>query len=220
MPAIDTFSSKLRTLRKRENLQQGELAQELGVSRGSISFYENGDRVPDIEFLSRVSTYFNVSADWLLGLSETESRDADIRRVCDFTDLPQKFVEEYLWLRDKDGYGNELINSFLVHPAFWDAMVMMYAANALPVIKSGDQAIEYDFLHIQEIVSEMTGGVCSVANTGYLLSGMMFEASERLETAFAQSIRHGKEKVVLHGYVNETELLEQEKRKESKTDAP
>lgn len=93
MSAIGEFSSKLKSLRKEKHLQQGELAKELGVSRGSISFYENGDRIPDIEFLSKVSAYFSVSADWLLGLTKHKTKDASIRYMCDFLGLQQNTLE-------------------------------------------------------------------------------------------------------------------------------
>lgn len=96
MSAIDEFSSKLKLLRKEKNLQQGELAKELGVSRGSISFYENGDRVPDIEFLSKASAYFDVSADWLLGLSDVRSVESDVKIGCSVTGLTEQAIRKIM----------------------------------------------------------------------------------------------------------------------------
>ena len=64
------FATRLKKLREISGLNQTQLADNLGVSRGSISYYENCERVPDIEFLDKVSAFFNVSVDFLLGYSE------------------------------------------------------------------------------------------------------------------------------------------------------
>ena len=44
----ERFAERLRDLREAAGLTQKQLADELGVSRGSISYYENCERVPDI----------------------------------------------------------------------------------------------------------------------------------------------------------------------------
>ncbi|MBR6647729.1 MAG: helix-turn-helix transcriptional regulator, partial [Clostridia bacterium] len=40
MTTIESFSTKLKKLREEKGLNQSELGEALGVSRGSISFYE------------------------------------------------------------------------------------------------------------------------------------------------------------------------------------
>lgn len=67
-----SFARRLRGLREAAGLTQGELADKLGVSRGSISYYETGERVPDIVFLGRASNYFGVGISFLLGQSENQ----------------------------------------------------------------------------------------------------------------------------------------------------
>ena len=52
------FAERLKYLRTNAKLTQEQLAEKLGVSRGSISFYEKCDRVPDIVFLERVAMFF------------------------------------------------------------------------------------------------------------------------------------------------------------------
>ena len=47
-----------------------EFAKELQISRQTLGFYLNGDRIPDSETLAQICRCCNVSADWLLGLSE------------------------------------------------------------------------------------------------------------------------------------------------------
>ncbi|MBR2783033.1 MAG: helix-turn-helix transcriptional regulator [Firmicutes bacterium] len=73
--AGETFGKRLKSLRKSAGLNQGDLAEKLNVSRSSISSYENIDRMPDIEILRDAAAFFDVSADWLIGLSEVRQGD-------------------------------------------------------------------------------------------------------------------------------------------------
>lgn len=60
------FGANLKHLRKAQRLSQDQFAEALGVSRGSISFYETASRTADIDFLMKVSEVFGVSLDALL----------------------------------------------------------------------------------------------------------------------------------------------------------
>lgn len=66
----ECFSERLRGLRKGRKLSQDELGADLGLSRGSISYYEQQNRTAPIDVLYAVADYFNVSADYLLGLKK------------------------------------------------------------------------------------------------------------------------------------------------------
>lgn len=73
MDIRQTFAQRLRGLREAAGLTQKELADLLHYSRGSISYYENCDRVPDIVFLMAVSEFFSVGPHFLLGYSDNQS---------------------------------------------------------------------------------------------------------------------------------------------------
>ncbi|WP_101698537.1 helix-turn-helix domain-containing protein [Clostridium minihomine] len=64
------FSNTLKQLRKNKGLTQAELAQELGMSKSSISMYEIGAREPDFETLEAFADYFNVDMNYLTGWSD------------------------------------------------------------------------------------------------------------------------------------------------------
>ncbi|HHT24969.1 MAG TPA: helix-turn-helix transcriptional regulator [Clostridiaceae bacterium] len=61
------FSNNLKQLRKQNNLTQLMLARELGISRSLISHYENAERTPSLAVARKISSYFNVSLDTLIG---------------------------------------------------------------------------------------------------------------------------------------------------------
>ena len=65
------ISTRLVSLRKEKNLSQKEAAASLEVSQALLSHYEKGIREPGLDFLCRASTFFDVSTDYLLGLSES-----------------------------------------------------------------------------------------------------------------------------------------------------
>ena len=65
------FGEKLRELRLENGLTQQQLANKIGLVKGSISAYEQSTKYPSIEVLIKLCTFFNVSADYLLGLSDS-----------------------------------------------------------------------------------------------------------------------------------------------------
>lgn len=64
---------KLRELRKKHKLSMKEFGTILGLSESTISLYETGKREPDISTLVRISEYFNISVDELLGRTHTHN---------------------------------------------------------------------------------------------------------------------------------------------------
>lgn len=57
----------LLNLRKQAGVTQQALADYLGISRQAYANYENGNRSPDYQTLKKLSSYFSVSVDYLLG---------------------------------------------------------------------------------------------------------------------------------------------------------
>jgi len=64
------FGDKLKALRTEKKLTQQQLAEKLGLVKGSISAYEKNAKYPSVSILIKLCTLFNVSADYLLGLSD------------------------------------------------------------------------------------------------------------------------------------------------------
>ena len=60
------LNEKIYTCRKKTGLSQEALAEKLGVSRQSVSKWETGESVPEINKLPMLANIFNVTTDWLL----------------------------------------------------------------------------------------------------------------------------------------------------------
>jgi len=66
----NVFSERLKELREEHNLTKAQLAKELKFSDACISRWENNLRLPNSESIITICKYFNVSADYLLGLTD------------------------------------------------------------------------------------------------------------------------------------------------------
>ena len=69
---------------------QVQLAQKLGVTKQTVSNWENDNIQPSIDMLVKLSNVFNVSTDYLLGLTPTTSINVD--------GLPTQFVSHIVQL--------------------------------------------------------------------------------------------------------------------------
>lgn len=69
------FGERLKELRTARGMTQGELAEEFGIARNSIFSYETDKRTPDIEVLGKCASFFGVTSDYLLGLSDNKTTE-------------------------------------------------------------------------------------------------------------------------------------------------
>ena len=64
------IGDRLKLLREEHHLSQKEAASRLGISQALLSHYENGIRECSLSFVINAARFYDVSADFLLGLSE------------------------------------------------------------------------------------------------------------------------------------------------------
>lgn len=64
------LAEKILKLRKQYNLSQEQLAEKLGISRQSISKWESGQSIPELDKIVQISEIFGVSTDYLLRNTE------------------------------------------------------------------------------------------------------------------------------------------------------
>lgn len=72
------FSDNLTELRKLHNMSQEELAEKIGVSRQTLSKYETGESLPDIEKCRMLADVFGVSIDDLISYSRDNSMGLNV----------------------------------------------------------------------------------------------------------------------------------------------
>ena len=103
--------NRIATERKRLDLTQEELAEKLNISQKSISKYETGARKPSFETLTEMAKLFNVSTDYLLGISDSRTGNSGL--FAD-TPFPRRTIGSAirLWI-GKTGFGDDEIAEML-----------------------------------------------------------------------------------------------------------
>lgn len=66
----NNFPTRIKELRISKGLTQKELAETLNISTVSVSSYETGAKTPSLSMVMNIAQKYNVSIDWLCGLSD------------------------------------------------------------------------------------------------------------------------------------------------------
>lgn len=85
-------------------------AEKIGTSQCTLSDFINGKRSIRSDTLKKLCEYYNVSSDYILGLSDVPSPNAEIRAICETTGLSEKTVSK---LHDLQINGWTYISCFL-----------------------------------------------------------------------------------------------------------
>lgn len=71
------LNERIRELRGSRGISQIQLAGKLGVTKQSVSNWENDNILPSIEMLVKIANFFEVSTDYLLGLDNKRTLDVE-----------------------------------------------------------------------------------------------------------------------------------------------
>ena len=112
-----SIGDRLRELREDMELSQENVANELGIALGTISKYENiidMDPGPiSSENIVKLAKLYNVSADYLLGL--TENKNGSNTPISDL-----HLSDPAIQVLRSQIYNNALISEILTHPSYYD----------------------------------------------------------------------------------------------------
>ena len=112
----DPFPMRLRELIKEKGIKQDDLTEVLKVkNRQSITGYIDGSTMPTIEKVVALATFFNVSADFLLGLQESKSPYEGITKYKGLLDL--LFAADERARQNNEAFGLlDLISEYCILP--------------------------------------------------------------------------------------------------------
>ena len=102
------MESRIKQLREKRGLIQEILAAELGITQQMLSKYERDVTLIKVDILKKIATYFNVTTDYLLGVSDVK-RDLQ-RQMKETLDEYYDLIEIY---KDLDSYDKEMIWSIM-----------------------------------------------------------------------------------------------------------
>lgn len=110
------FAEKIFTLRKSNDLTQEQLAEELNVSRQSISKWESGQAIPELEKIVSMSQIFGVTTDYLLKPSEIDALSVK-------TEILEKQQQQLL---DREKKQNRTIRCFMYSVGIYLIFLAVY----------------------------------------------------------------------------------------------
>ncbi len=110
------IGERIKELKKIKKLKQDDLINLTGTSRVTISNYEQGKVKPPIDFLMKLSAYYDVSMDWLCGLSDNTGG----RNIETYADLFAQLqvicqecnVEISTWTEECGGFYNNSVEYY------------------------------------------------------------------------------------------------------------
>lgn len=154
------FSKRLRELLDNKKISNTEFAYIMNVSPQMVSFWRNGDNIPDIKKVCIMADYFNVSIDYLLGRTDIATTQTDIHTACKVTGLSE---ESIIKLSKIDSEYKRYLDSFIDFERFEEALeylkrisITTTDRNAFNFIYSNiwnklesDSEIDVDFLQTQ-----------------------------------------------------------------------
>ena len=112
-----TFPERLKQLRKEKGITQTQLAKDLNISGGTVAMWETGKRKPSFELLWDLADYFDKSADYILGTSDTPGHfrlNEEEIEILGLGEIQEEFVEILERFSKLDDYGKSTIRSILL----------------------------------------------------------------------------------------------------------
>lgn len=98
--SMDKFSYRLTVLLDENNMTQTQLAKKIGTSNVTICRYLTGERVPRLDVVTKIADVFNISLDYLLGLSN----DKNIQNSNENSDLNIDMIIKSLYSLDDNSH--------------------------------------------------------------------------------------------------------------------
>ncbi|MCH3962946.1 MAG: helix-turn-helix domain-containing protein [Clostridium sp.] len=100
------LGNRIKRLREEKTISQLEMAKILNISNTTLSQYESGKRIPSDSIKKKIAEYFNVSLDYLLGLTDSKTNSNTNIDKEDFEfKTPQEAMEFILKQPAIAGYG-------------------------------------------------------------------------------------------------------------------
>ena len=186
------FGTKLRLLRKGRQLKQINLANALNVSAQAVSKWERDANLPDLDVLLRIAKLFDVSIDYLLGMTSPNNGSFE---ATVFSTGIRHFAERSMKIGSKDiaEYINGLFYQLTESVLKFDGIPVKYLGDGFLSFFSGpyhaDRAIRAALfakkvIYQKELVISLNSGEIFLGLIGHPRYAMRDIIGETVNTAF------------------------------------
>ena len=198
MPEFDEnlFRERFIELREDYDMKQAEFADFLGIPTGSVGGYESGKKFPNGKTLFKISKKCNISADYLIGLSDVKSPDIEIKAICDYIGLSEMSVNKIHFYHESNMFNSEIISEFIapdIRSTYYTSLLSVanmlesYEKKYIEMIEEMKKVIEkidkYKNLGIFDF-SDLEPQADDIANEERFVKLLYFEAFETLRKMF------------------------------------
>ena len=118
-------------------MRQQDLADFLRIKRQTVSLYMSGLSMPDASQIRGIAYFFNVSADYLLGLSDSESLDDSVQSVHSITGLSESAINYLKQLKRMADKGRIALNSAFISDFGITGLIELYIPRLIRLRTSG-----------------------------------------------------------------------------------
>ena len=101
----NTLGKRIKSLREQKELSQLEFSKLLNISNSTLSQYEAGNRMPSDEIKKKIAQYFDVSLDYLMGVSDIRNPYNDKEELPEDFNSPEEAIDFLLNKNVIMGYG-------------------------------------------------------------------------------------------------------------------
>lgn len=157
----EPFPSRLSEIMEERGVSQEKLAKALGVKRQTVSLYKTGQSSPNAGQLRKISEFFEISSDWLLGMSDVKSQDENLQSTCEYTGLSESalLVIRFIKLRGET-ITRQILSMILESENFSEVLDKFTTACNLELdsdLSTNEKITEFTKAHEQEL--KQIGGV-------------------------------------------------------------
>lgn len=170
------LGKRLKALMNRDGINQNQLAHELKVNKSTVSSWLKANSIQSVHLIA-IAKYFDVTTDYLLGLSNSQLKTSDVKTISDSTGLSDIAVLQimslnqnaiqslnallsntdflYLWdifLRTKD---ETVSNQFIDAPLFSSSEVFLLSIQKTLLKIHAQYQKDHQVLSVQEIKNEI-----------------------------------------------------------------
>ena len=111
-----TMGERIKALRKEYGMTQLALANALGITKGTVSTWENNSRTPGFETLSKLSDIFQRSIEYIMGKSDDATspvRDENVMDELALSQVEDDLTEYTLKYARLDQFGREAVEAII-----------------------------------------------------------------------------------------------------------
>lgn len=129
------FNENIRNLRKENDYSQEYLAEKLGVTRQTISKWENATAMPDLKKLTEIADFFEVSMDALLGMEfDTPTDKTQTSNANNENNYNAEYQKQYAEQLFSIAYQNQYTQNIANHKALKTIAIILSIAIACVIL--------------------------------------------------------------------------------------